>query len=230
MVKTTNTSLLNVLQPESEVLARIQGDFHTMLRTSLHQGWPALKITCFYEELPVRGIGEIVPKHSAILPAYNSIGIHANHMDMTKFSSDEDQGYLSVSTEILRWVRMIQKASQQASPAAPAQYAGMLPAPSSNIASPSNMGYLKQQQQPQALSTYQQPLYGGHSTEQQSAPMYGGQSLPPCEQGPQPQTNSSAPQVYQGANVISGNVNNFGGGKVIQGNNFQISSQGPVTF
>src|ERR1700728_2973908 len=59
VVKTTNTSLLNVLQPESEVLARIQGDFHTMLRTSLGQGRPALKITCFYEELPVRGVGEV---------------------------------------------------------------------------------------------------------------------------------------------------------------------------
>jgi hypothetical protein len=155
-------------------------------------------------------------------------------MDMTKFSSDEDQGYLSVSTEILRWVRVIQKASQQASPAAPAQYAGMLPAPSSNIASPSNMGYLEQQQQqqqqPRALLAYQQPLYGGHFTEQQSAQTYGGQSPPPCEQGLQPQTYSSAPQVYQEANVISGNVNNYGSGKVIQGNNFQISSQGPVTF
>jgi hypothetical protein len=59
LVKTTNTSLLNVLRPDSEVLARIQGDFHTMLRTDKPEGMAELKITCFFEELPVRGVGEV---------------------------------------------------------------------------------------------------------------------------------------------------------------------------
>ena len=154
---------------------------------------------------------------------------------MTKFSGDEDQGYLSVSTEILRWVRVIQKASQQAPPVAPVQSAGMPLPPSPNIASPSKMGCREQQQQqqPRAPSPYQQPPCGGYLTQQQSAPtlpMYEGQSPPPHEQRPQPHTYSSAPQIHQGANVISGNVNNYGSGKVIQGNSFQISSQGPVTF
>jgi len=69
--------LLRVLEPESEVLARIQGDFHAMLRLRTDQKRPPLLITCFYKELPVKGVGEIVPKHSAILLAYNSIGIYA---------------------------------------------------------------------------------------------------------------------------------------------------------
>ncbi|KAG9229223.1 Alpha/Beta hydrolase protein, partial [Amylocarpus encephaloides] len=113
VVKTTNTGLLNVLKPDSQVLARIQGDFHSMLRMSSAQGVTQLKITCFFEELPVRGVGEIVPKHSAILPGYNSIPIHANHMDMTKFPDDEDEGYLAVSTEIMRWVRAIQRGPKE---------------------------------------------------------------------------------------------------------------------
>ena len=120
-VKTVNTSLLNVLEPESDVLSRIQGDFHAMVRTRPDQGRPPLHITCFYEELPVKGLGEIVPKHSAILPAYNSIGIWANHMDMVRFSSNNDQGYLSVSTELLRWVRAVQKTANPAAPPAPAE-------------------------------------------------------------------------------------------------------------
>jgi hypothetical protein len=41
------------------------------------------------------------------------MGIHANHMDMTKFSSDEDPGYLNVSTEIMRWIRSVQSAPQK---------------------------------------------------------------------------------------------------------------------
>jgi hypothetical protein len=59
VVKTTNTGLLNVLKPDSEVLARIQGEFHSMLRTSGQNGMAQLKITCFFEELPVRGVGEV---------------------------------------------------------------------------------------------------------------------------------------------------------------------------
>ena len=111
-VKRMNTDLLRVLKPESEVLARIQGDFHAMLRS--RNGRPPLAVTCFFEELPVRGVGEIVPKHSAILPAYNSIGIHANHVDMGKFGGEDDPGYLSVSAELMRWVRAIQRARGEA--------------------------------------------------------------------------------------------------------------------
>ncbi|KAM5354693.1 hypothetical protein ACJ41O_001340 [Fusarium nematophilum] len=100
IVKKPNTSILQVLRTESEVLARIQTDFHNMVRSRQDPGQPALRITCFYEELPVRNI---VQKHHAILPAYNSKGIHDNHMGMTKFSTVQDQGYLDISTEIWRW-------------------------------------------------------------------------------------------------------------------------------
>lgn len=38
--------------------------------------------------------------YSAILPAYNAIGIRNNHMDMTKFISEEYPRYAAVSTEL----------------------------------------------------------------------------------------------------------------------------------
>lgn len=57
--KTTNTSLLEVLKPESEVLARIQTEFHTMLRARHDDGKRSLLITCFFEELPVKGLGQV---------------------------------------------------------------------------------------------------------------------------------------------------------------------------
>ena len=55
-----NQPTLEILQQKSEVMARIRQDFHTMLR-----GWGQSKekeitITCFYEELPVRTIGEVI--------------------------------------------------------------------------------------------------------------------------------------------------------------------------
>ncbi|KAH6686174.1 hypothetical protein F5X68DRAFT_153560 [Plectosphaerella plurivora] len=198
VVKKTNTSILKVLEPESEVLALIQGDFHTMLRGRPEQGRPPLQMTCFYEELPVRGAGEIVPKHSAILPAYNSIGIHKNHMDMTKFSSAEDPGYLSVSTEILRWVRVIQKAAQRQQ--APAQGGFGSASPAAQAASMSGQGL------------------GGMGTQQ----LQPGTNLPALGYG----TESSGVFYQHGGNVITGNVNNYGGGKSVSGNTFQ----GPVMF
>ncbi len=47
---------------------------------------------------------KIVPKHSACLDRYTSIGIHANHMDMTRFLSDQDPDYRNVLSELRRLV------------------------------------------------------------------------------------------------------------------------------
>ncbi|KAK0750679.1 hypothetical protein B0T18DRAFT_409408 [Schizothecium vesticola] len=190
-VKKINTNLLRVLEPESEVLARIQGDFHQMLRSRTDQGRPALSITCFFEELPVKGVGEIVPKHSAILPAYTSIGIRSNHMDMARFSDVEDPGYLSVSSELMRWVKAIQKAKAAAQPAAE-------PA----AASPSPWG---------GNPYYQGAVSPMHAAQYGYAPLERLQlsSYPPLP-SPHPQEPQSQGRNYIGS--LSGNT-----GKIYQG-------------
>ncbi|MCJ1378582.1 hypothetical protein MMC17_001681 [Xylographa soralifera] len=66
-------------------------------------------ITCFFEELGVSEYGEVVPKHSAILPQYASYGIRANHMNMTKFSSSDDAGYDAILGELQRWIKPIRQ-------------------------------------------------------------------------------------------------------------------------
>jgi hypothetical protein len=64
-IKTANVDLVNVLKTDSEVLARVQREFHTMLRGPTFKDRAALQITCFFEELPVRGAGEVSsPVHS----------------------------------------------------------------------------------------------------------------------------------------------------------------------
>lgn len=55
LLKQTNPEILAVLEQDSEILARIQDGFHTMAR-SQH---PLIDITCFFEELPLPGIGEV---------------------------------------------------------------------------------------------------------------------------------------------------------------------------
>ncbi|KAE8382644.1 Alpha/Beta hydrolase protein [Aspergillus bertholletiae] len=100
LVKQTNPEIVNVLKRESEVLARIQDGFHTMVRSV---GPPPIEVTCFYEEVPVLGVGLVVPQDSAVLPGYVPIGIHSNHMDMTKFASVDDPGFVAICGELRRW-------------------------------------------------------------------------------------------------------------------------------
>lgn len=57
LVKQTNSNIVEVLRRDSEVLARIQDNFHTMVMARSKEGLPSIKISCFYEELPLLGVG-----------------------------------------------------------------------------------------------------------------------------------------------------------------------------
>lgn len=52
-----------------------------------------------------------MPQDSAILPGYISIGIRANHMDMTKFATVDDPGFEAVCGELRRWIKQLSKVS-----------------------------------------------------------------------------------------------------------------------
>ena len=52
VVKTTNTSIVDLLVPDSEVLARIQQEFAAMLQVRQDKGLPKIEIACFFESLP----------------------------------------------------------------------------------------------------------------------------------------------------------------------------------
>ncbi|KAH8894724.1 hypothetical protein GQ53DRAFT_780118 [Thozetella sp. PMI_491] len=86
VVKQRNAQIVEVLRRDSEVLARIQDSFHTMVKARVGDGLPPIEISCFYKELPLQGIGLVVPQESAILPGYIPIGIRGNHMEMAKFA------------------------------------------------------------------------------------------------------------------------------------------------
>ncbi|MCJ1268181.1 hypothetical protein MMC22_008067 [Lobaria immixta] len=107
----TNPQIIDVLERDSEVLARIQKDFHSMLRARADDHDPSIAITFFYEQLPLPGIDDVVPKDSAILPAYKSIGIHDYDMGMAKFEAANDPGSNSVAGELQRWVRKLKPMS-----------------------------------------------------------------------------------------------------------------------
>lgn len=57
LIKQTNPQILQVLKSDSEVLARIQDNFHVMVRARNQEGIRPIEITCFFEELPLPGVG-----------------------------------------------------------------------------------------------------------------------------------------------------------------------------
>lgn len=100
--KSNNMSLLTILQTDDQFLESIQVGFLTMVR-ELRESGRRLEITCFFEELPLHVVGEVVSKDSATFEGYNSISIHGNHSNMTKFGSMDDNGFKRVLGELQRW-------------------------------------------------------------------------------------------------------------------------------
>ncbi|KAL8722147.1 MAG: hypothetical protein Q9181_007550 [Wetmoreana brouardii] len=78
----TNKDIVNILNPDSEMLHMVENSFHTIIRQRKDN---PIEITCFYEELPVKGVGEIVPQRSAKIAGYKLYPIHANHMEQRIF-------------------------------------------------------------------------------------------------------------------------------------------------
>jgi primosomal protein N' len=52
-----------------------------------------IEVTSFFEELPMPVVGKVVSKASATFSAHPLMSIHANHSDMVKFASIEDNAF-----------------------------------------------------------------------------------------------------------------------------------------
>ncbi|PMD45596.1 hypothetical protein L207DRAFT_257879 [Hyaloscypha variabilis F] len=106
-VKQDNPSIVQTLEKEAPHLNELQKRFLNMLEGRKQQGKP-IEITCFFEELPMKVLGTIVPDQSATILGYEGIGIHEDHSGMTKFGSDDSEGYRRVLGEVKRWVGKIE--------------------------------------------------------------------------------------------------------------------------
>ncbi|KAH7012313.1 uncharacterized protein B0I36DRAFT_400494 [Microdochium trichocladiopsis] len=106
LVKSSNNSLLKSLQTAEDYLRSVQDRFWSMVRERQQAGRD-VEVTCFSEELPLPVIGLVVPSDSATLESYNAITIHANHSNMVKFSSADDNGFKRVLGELIRWESQI---------------------------------------------------------------------------------------------------------------------------
>ncbi len=107
LAKSVNKSLLGILETDDQLLESIQVEFWSMVR-GLREGGRGFEVTCFFEELPLPVVGKVVvSKDSATLEGYASFSIHANHSDMVKFASAEENGLKRLLGELVRWEHQI---------------------------------------------------------------------------------------------------------------------------
>lgn len=102
VLKSTNRSLLEILETDDEYLQSVQDRFCALIQEK-PTGGHSLEITCFFEELPLPGVVELVPKKSATLGNEDPIGIHANHCDMVRFSTADEHGFKKLLESLIGW-------------------------------------------------------------------------------------------------------------------------------
>ena len=148
---------------------------------------------------------QIVPKDSATLDRYASIGVHANHKDMVRFSDGNDPDYRNVLSELQR---LTGSDNQRPEAELPLSFptSSMLFAPPAPTA-PSELPEVKRQSH--------------HSSWNQIPSLEG--------------RDETATRVARTPNQATKPVNHFSGtfhtngGKLYQGNEFN-SGGGPMTF
>jgi hypothetical protein len=98
-----NQDLLSLLKQRSEVLKAVEEVFQRQLTGAGALGH--IKIFCFYETVPLDVVGFVVPEESATMLPHPNCGIDSNHMDMTKFTSSNDAGFISVKGVLNEWIK-----------------------------------------------------------------------------------------------------------------------------
>ncbi|KAF5606612.1 kinesin light chain [Fusarium subglutinans] len=94
MFMDTNINLLEILNESSELRDRLDEEFQALQESR------RIPISCFWEALPSKRGGIIVPKESATLDGDRGRAIHADHSSMVKFTSATDEGYKAVRSTI----------------------------------------------------------------------------------------------------------------------------------
>jgi hypothetical protein len=84
----------------SRELQQVDQEFQQMLK----QSEVNLDIVCFYEELPVPGLGKIVESNATVLQGYSSYSVHGDHKNMTRFSGSKDDGYEKALAILKKWI------------------------------------------------------------------------------------------------------------------------------
>ncbi|KAL4746553.1 hypothetical protein BDW72DRAFT_197586 [Aspergillus terricola var. indicus] len=98
--KPVNYQIVSLLEPRSKALHEMRRAFYNLLEKRKDEG-SRIQIVCFYETVPMmRSL--IVSEDSATIDGEPCFPIFANHVDMAKFGTRQDSGYMSILRELQR--------------------------------------------------------------------------------------------------------------------------------
>ncbi|KAF5664654.1 oxidoreductase [Fusarium circinatum] len=103
MFMDTNINLLEILNESSELRDRLDEEFQALQESR------RIPTSCFWEALPSKRGGIIVPKESATLDGDRGRAIHADHSNMVKFTNVTDEGYKAVRSTIKDMLSIAEK-------------------------------------------------------------------------------------------------------------------------
>lgn len=106
-----NENLLNNLQTDSHDLKVLGEDFPKWLNNRRNQWERQVHVVCFFEELPTRKWGHIVPSKSAQLGGHEAVSLPDDHSGICKFDNFEDPKYKIVLNTLRKWMEEIKAAS-----------------------------------------------------------------------------------------------------------------------
>ncbi|KIW29919.1 uncharacterized protein PV07_05704 [Cladophialophora immunda] len=111
-VKQLNLSIVEQLSKGNPTLFNLQDAFYELLNHRKELERP-IKVACCFEEMPLPGIGEVVPYASAKMHGFPGICIPSDHRNMVKFPYREYVGYQRVLGSIEEWVNGLQSTPTQ---------------------------------------------------------------------------------------------------------------------
>jgi hypothetical protein len=170
-VRDTNSKILNVLKPNSEVCVAVENAFNSEAK---HGKFKDIKLCSFYETKTMPAFTEfIVPKLSAVLPADPMQPISGTHVSMVQFRDGKDSEYAKVKGQLESWLKGEKtQAATSRTPGAKAIFSGSTVHSMSGGLFRADQNYVEGNQFNQTVAS------GGHGVQAESYynNMYGGQS------------------------------------------------------
>ncbi|KAI4709724.1 hypothetical protein J4E89_005741 [Alternaria sp. Ai002NY15] len=97
--RSANTEIVAMLRLQSKPLLMLDDDFWALMDGEKKN----CAVHCYNESAPMGTLGYIVDPVSAARPGGSSSPLDGNHSSMLKFATEQDNGYLTLSTKLKGW-------------------------------------------------------------------------------------------------------------------------------
>ncbi|KAI4636353.1 hypothetical protein J4E83_001307 [Alternaria metachromatica] len=116
--RSANTEIVGMLKLQSKPLLMLDDDFWALMDGEKKN----CAVHCYNESAPMSTtLGFIVDPVSAARPGGSSSPLHGNHSSMLKFATDQDNGYLTLSTKLKGWYNNLPSSTLVSTSNAPTQ-------------------------------------------------------------------------------------------------------------